>query len=159
MKARLIGVLIVTAILAGLISGLGDRANAQGEIPSIQAITLYGDVTISGGTDPNGMMIVARIGDSWESEPVIVGAQSENRYVGLFINPPEELVGQDIVFWLEDQAQADEKTPYAFIDQFGRSILNWGLPQLRQQCSRLRTQSCAPSRGVWHLSARVLVGH
>ena len=133
MKARAIAVLIVTAIFAGLISGFSDRVNAQGDIPAIQAITLYGDVTISGGANPNGMKIIARIGDSWESEPVIVGEQSENRYVGLFINPPEELIGLDIVFWLEDQAKADEKTLYAFIDQDGRTIYNWNLPQLRQQ--------------------------
>jgi hypothetical protein len=132
MKARLVGMLIVTAVLAGLIAGLGNRANAQGEIPSIKAITLHGEITISGGVNPNGMTLTARIGD-WVSNAVIVGEQAENMYVGLFIHAPEELVGQDVVFWLDDQVQADEKTPYAFLDQFNNEILEWGLPQLRAQ--------------------------
>lgn len=133
MKARLAGMLILTAIMAGLIAGMGDRANAQGEIPSISAITLHGDVTISGGVDPNGMRITAKIGDDWVSEPAIVGAQNENSFVGLFIHAPKELIGREITFWLDDQVPADEKTPYSFIDQFGIEILTWGLPQLRQQ--------------------------
>ncbi len=132
MKARLAGILIVTAVLAGLIAGFGESANAQGEIPSISAITLHGTVTISGGADPNGMIITAKI-DDWVSNAVVVGAQAENTFVGLFIHAPDELIGKDVTFWLEDQAQADEKTPYAFLDQFGNNILTWGLPQLRQQ--------------------------
>ena len=132
MKARLVGMLIVTAVLAGLIAGLGDRANAQGEIPNIKAITLHGEVSISGGIDPNGKTLTAKIGD-WVSNSVVVGAQTENTYVGLFIHAPDELVGQDVVFWLDDQVQADEKTPYAFLDQFGNEIRDWGLPQLRVQ--------------------------
>jgi len=132
MKARLVGMLIVTAVLAGLIAGLGDRANAQGEIPNIKAITLHGEVSISGGIDPNGKTLTAKIGD-WVSNSVVVGAQTENTYVGLFIHAPDELVGQDVVFWLDDQVQADEKTPYAFLDQFGNEIFDWGLPQLREQ--------------------------
>jgi hypothetical protein len=137
MKARLAGMLIVTALLAGLIAGLGERANAQGEIPKIQAITLHGEVTISGGTDPNGMIVTARIGD-WESEPVVVGVPRggeftvPNNYQFIFVNAPVEFVGQDVTFWLEDQVQADEKTPFAFIDQFGNEKLDWPLPQIRQ---------------------------
>jgi hypothetical protein len=135
MKARLVAMLVVTAILAGLISGFGEQANAQGEIPTIHAITLHGNVTISGSIDPSGKILKARIGD-WESNEVIIGgpgAPSDTAYVGLFIHAPDEYIGQDVVFWLEDQVQADEKTPFAFIDQFGNNILNWGLPQLRQQ--------------------------
>ncbi len=132
MKARLVGMLIVTAVLAGLIAGLGDRANAQGEIPSIKAITVYGEVTISGGADPNGMLLTAKIGDEWESNTVVIGEQSENGFVGLFVHAPDELVGQDVVFWLENQVQADQKTPYVFLDQFGNQIFDWGLPQLRE---------------------------
>ncbi len=137
MKARLAGMLIVTAVLAGLIAGLGERANAQGEIPKIQAITLHGVVTISGGVDPNGMTITARIGE-WESKPAVIGVPRdgvftvENNYQFIFVDAPVELAGQDIVFWLEDQVQADEKTPFAFIDQFGNLKLDWPLPQLRQ---------------------------
>jgi hypothetical protein len=132
MKARLVGMLIATAVLAGLIAGFGERANAQGEIPQIKAITLHGEVTISGGIDPNGMIITAKI-DDWVSNSVVVGEQSPNGFVGLFIHAPNDLVGKDVTFWLEDQVQSDEKTPYAFINQFGTLKLDWALPQLRQQ--------------------------
>jgi hypothetical protein len=129
--------LIVTAVLAGLIAGLGERANAQGEIPKIQAITLHGEVTISGGVDPNGMILEARIGD-WVSESVVIGVPRDgeftipNNYQFIFVDAPVELAGQDVTFWLEDQVQADEKTPFAFIDQFGNEKLDWPLPQLRE---------------------------
>ncbi len=153
MKARLAGMLIVTAVLAALIAGFGRQASAQAGLPKSQTITLHGEVIISGGTDPNGMVLVARI-DDWESKPVIIGVPLEgvytveNNYQFIFIDAPVELVGKDIVFWLEDQAQADEKTPFAFlpitIDVFGNEqftylngqlimTLDWGLPQLRRQ--------------------------
>ena len=132
MKTRLALVLIITAVLAGLISGLGERANAQGDIPSISAITLHGTVTISGGGDPNGMTITAKI-DDWVSNSVVVGEQAENQFVGLFIHAPDNLIGKDVTFWLEDQAQADEKTAYVYLDQSGNEIIDWGLPQLREQ--------------------------
>ena len=87
MKARLALVLIVTALMAGLISGLGERANAQGQIPSISAITLHGSVTISGGSDPNGMIITAKI-DDWVSNSVVwVNRQKTNSLVCLFTLP------------------------------------------------------------------------
>ena len=138
MKARLAGMLIVTAVLAGLVVGLGRQASAQGEIPKSQTITIYGEVLISGGADPNGMVITARI-DDWESKPVIVGVPVdgvytvENNYRFIFIDAPVGLVGQEIVFWLEDQVQADEKSRFVFFDQFGNPKLDWPLPQLRQQ--------------------------
>ncbi len=137
MKTRLVGVLIATTLLAGLFTGFGERANAQAEIPKIQAITLHGAVTISGGTDPNGMTITAKIGD-WVSEPMIVGVPVDgiftvpDNYQFIFVDAPNTLIGQDILFWLDDQVLADEKTPFAFIDQFGTEKLDWPLPQLRQ---------------------------
>jgi len=132
MKARLAWLLIVTAVIAGLIAGIGEQASAQGDIPSISAITLHGNVTISGDADPNGMIITAKI-DDWVSNPVVVGEQTDNTYVGLFIHAPSNLIGKDVTFWLEEQVEADEKTPYVFLDQFGNGVLDWGLPQLRQQ--------------------------
>ncbi len=122
----------MAAVLAGLITGVGDRASAQGEIPKIAAITLHGDILISGGADANGMTLTAKI-DDWVSNPVTVGEQSDNGYVGLFIHAPVQLIGKDVTFWLDDQVQADEKTPYSFLDQDGKEILDWGLPQLREQ--------------------------
>ena len=132
MKARLAGMLILTAVLAGLIAGMGDRASAQGEIPKISAITLHGEVVISGGANPNGMTLTAKI-DDWVSNSVTVGEQSDSGFVGLFIHAPDDLIGRDVTFWLDDQGQADDKTPYSFLDQFGNEIYDWGLPQLREQ--------------------------
>ena len=132
MKARLAGMLILTAILAGLVAWPGTQASAQGDIPKSQALTLYGEVFISGEADPNGMVITARIGDDWESKPIIVGEPLEDNYQFIFIDAPVALVGQDIVFWLEDQVQADEKTRFVFFDRFGNAKLDWPLPQLRQ---------------------------
>jgi hypothetical protein len=132
MKARLALVLIVTAVLAAMISDLGERANAQADIPSISAITLHGSVMISGGADANGMIVTAKI-DDWISNPVVVGEQVENQFVGLFIHAPDNLIGKDVTFWLDGQVQADEKTPYMFLDQYGNEIREWSLPQLREQ--------------------------
>ena len=152
MKARLAGMLIVTAVLAGLIVGFGEQVNAQEGLPKSQTITLYGEVFISGDVDPNGMVVIARI-DDWESEPITIGVPIEGEYTVkdnyqfIYIDAPVELVGRDIVFWLEDQVQADEQTPFAFlpttVDIFGVEqfvyingelvkTLDWGLPQLRR---------------------------
>jgi len=146
MKARLVGMLLVTAVLAGLIAGLGDRANAQEAIPKAQFLNLHGEVLISGGGDPNGMELVARIGD-WESTPLIVGVPTENNYQTILINAPAEYVGQEIVFWLEGQVQADETTPFLFIptsiNQQGEEVYtyvngklvthsDWSFPQFRR---------------------------
>ena len=49
MKVRLAGMLIVTAVLAGLIVGIGGMANAQ-DLPKAQFLNLHGKVTIDDGT-------------------------------------------------------------------------------------------------------------
>ena len=103
---RLLGMLIVTAALAAIMASAGEPVNAQGEIPSISALTLHGPVFISDGADPNGMTLTARI-DDWESNPVIIGDQNPDTYVGLFIHAPAQYIGKDVSFWLEDQVQAD----------------------------------------------------
>ena len=137
MRARLAGMLIVTAVLAVLVVGLSNRANAQGQIPKSQTITFYGEIFISGGADPNGMEITARIED-WESKPVIVGKPVDDiytlrdNYEFIFIDAPVELVGKEIVFWLEGQVRADQTSLFVFFDQFGNVKLDWPLPQLRQ---------------------------
>ena len=113
MKARLAGMFVVTAVLASLFAGLGRPASGQ-EFPPNQTLTFYGEVLISGGTDPDGMVITARI-DDWESKPIVVGNPLEGSYQFIFIDAPLELVGNEIVFWLDDQVQADEKSIFAFL--------------------------------------------
>lgn len=123
--------LIVTAVLAGLIATAGNKAQAQSDIPGISAVTLYGSVSILGGIDPNGMVLTARI-DDWESSPVVIGEQGDSSYVALFIHAPGQYIGRDVTFWLEDQVQADETTPYAYLRADGGSVAKWELPQMRQ---------------------------
>ena len=107
MKARLAGMFVVTAVLASLFAGLGRPASGQ-EFPPNQTLTFYGEVLISGGTDPDGMVITARI-DDWESKPIVVGNPLEGSYQFIFIDAPLELLSNEIVFWLDDQVQADER--------------------------------------------------
>ena len=145
MKARLAGMFVVTAVLASLLAGLGRPASGQ-EFPPNQTLTFYGEVSIYGVTDPDGMVITARI-DDWESKPIVVGNPLEGSYQFIFIDAPLELIGNEIVFWLDDQVQADEKSIFAFlptvkdaagIEQFiyinGQlsKRLNWQLNQQRQ---------------------------
>ena len=70
MKARLLGILLATAVLAGLASGITEHAKAQegdpGTMPAASFVTLHGKVVIAGALNPNGMTIKAKI-DEWES--------------------------------------------------------------------------------------------
>ena len=145
MKVRLAGMLVVTAVLAGLIVGISGMVKAQ-EIPKSHSLNLYGKVTIDDGTDPNGMTITARIGD-WESRPIVIGNPTTGEYQSIFVDPPEDLIGGDISFRIENQIDANETTPFLFIpttiDAEG-NVLNtyangklvtstdWGLPQQRK---------------------------
>ena len=113
MKVRLAGMLIVAAVLAGLIVGIGGMANAQ-DLPKAQFLNLYGKVTFEDGTDPNGMFIVAKIGD-WESKPLTIGFPTTGEYQTILVDAPKELIGGDISFRIEDQVDANETTPFLFI--------------------------------------------
>jgi len=135
MKARLLGMLLATAALAGLASGLTGHATAQdgdpSTMPAASFVTLHGTVTIAGDLNPNGLAIKAKI-DDWESKPVIVGDHSENKYVVL-VDAPSKYIGLDITFWLEDQVQALQTSPFVYINLTDNSYgLEWELPQLRE---------------------------
>jgi len=134
MQSKLIIILVVTAAFAALTVGLEQRVSAQGSVPSIRAVTVYGEIEVSGGGNPNGLLLTARVGD-WESEPVIVGEQTENKYVGLFVHAPLDLVGEEVTFWLSGQVQADETTTFAYYDRTMPAQpwrIEWSLPQLRE---------------------------
>ena len=68
MKARLLGILLATAVLAGLASGITEHAKAQegdpGTMPSASFVTLHGKVIIAGGLNANGLTIKVKI-DDW----------------------------------------------------------------------------------------------
>jgi hypothetical protein len=134
MKARLLGILLATAVLAGLASGITEHAKAQegdpGTMPAASFVTLHGTVVIAGGLNPSGMTIKAKIGE-WESNPVIVGDHTEGKYV-ILVNAPSTYIGQNITFWLDDQVEALQTSPFVFINKDGSYTLAWELPQLRE---------------------------
>ena len=134
MKARLLGMLLATAVLASLSSGLTEHAKAQqgdpSTMPAASFVTLHGKVLIAGGLDSNGMTIKVKI-DDWESSPVIIGDHTVDKYV-ILVNAPISYIGQDMTFWLEDQVQALQTSPFVYINKDGSYALEWELPQLRE---------------------------
>ena len=135
MKARLLGMLFATAVLATLVSGIAEKVSAQAgdpsTMPAASFVTLHGRVVIAGGADPNGMTITAKI-DDWESNPVVVGDHTEYKYVVL-VNAPTDYIGKDITLWLEDQVQALQTSPFVYVNESDNSYaLEWELPQLRE---------------------------
>tara|TARA_Y100001970_G_scaffold37312_2_gene46067 strand:+ start:9317 stop:10369 length:1053 start_codon:yes stop_codon:yes gene_type:complete len=133
MKSKFILLLSFSLVLTFLFTSNVKDLFAQADVPEIKAITLYGSVNISGGADPNGMKLTARIGN-YETDPVIIGEKNSNRYVGLFVNPSSvpDLTGQNIEFVLESQIIASQTTPYMYEDTTGKYKLDWALPQLRE---------------------------
>ena len=133
MKSKFLLLISFSLILTFIFTSNVKDLFAQADVPEIKAITLYGSVNISGGADPNGMNLTARIG-SYESDPVIIGNQNSNKYVGLFVNPRSDLnlEGQIIELILNGQIIASETTPYMYEDTTGNFKLHWTLPQLRQ---------------------------
>ncbi len=134
MKARLLGILLATAVLAGLASGITEHAKAQegdpGTMPSASFVTLHGKVIIAGGLNANGLTIKVKI-DDWESKSVVVGDHTENKYV-ILVNAPQGYIGKDVTFWLEDQVQALQTSPFVYINKDGSHGTEWELPQLRE---------------------------
>jgi hypothetical protein len=135
MKARLLGMLFATAVMASLISGITEQASAQAgdpsTMPAASFVTLHGKVVIAGDLDPNGMIITAKI-DDWESNPVVIGDHTQYKYV-LLVNAPKDYIGKDITLWLEDQVQALQTTPFVYVNESDNSYaLEWELPQLRE---------------------------
>ena len=97
--------LLGLAALAALAFGLAAAPTMAQGIP--QAPEIYsGTVIISDGSSPDGLTIVARIGEDYESEPVII---SGNSYMGLTIAPPDATFkDRTINFFLGGVVQATE---------------------------------------------------
>ncbi|MEC9293997.1 MAG: hypothetical protein VYC65_06890 [Chloroflexota bacterium] len=135
MKLRLLGMLLASAVLASLVSGITEKVSAQAgdpsTMPAASFVTLHGKVAIAGGLDPNGMTLKAKI-DDWESKPVTIGDHSEYKYVVL-VDAPRNYIGQTITFWLEDQIEALQTSPFVYVNESDKSYaLEWELPQLRE---------------------------
>ena len=133
MKLRLLAV-IVTAFAIALGGSLftgRDIAHAQGQPPEIRILTLQGNVTVGGQPAGNGLKITARVG-TYESLPVIVGASSAGRYVGLNVGPSPLNEGKVVEFWLEGQVKASETEILSpIVSGSPCPSCSWTLPILR----------------------------
>ena len=135
MKLRLLGMLFATAVLASFLSGITESVSAQAgdpsTMPAASFVTLHGKVTIAGGLDPNGMTIRAKV-DDWESDPVTIGDHTEYKYIVL-VDAPKSYIGGTITFWLEEQVEALQTSPFVYINESDNSYAyEWELPQLRE---------------------------
>lgn len=96
--------LVVTVLVAVIMSAIfADIARAQ--IPTLPAI-YSGRATAAGQPVPEGMFIVAKVGN-WESEAIFV--KSNGDYDTLVVSPQgSTLINQPLTFHLEGKIQADQ---------------------------------------------------
>ena len=104
---------------------------ASSEVPSITSLTFYGNVDVSGTSNPDDYTIKARI-DDWESKPATIGEFTTSMFHGLFVDPPSEYIGKKIEFILQDQISADQTEIFLFKNSDGTTDTLWTLPQLRK---------------------------
>ena len=140
-------VLAATALVAvGLIAVATNDRNAlqaqqnPGVPPPFPAIVFNGQVTINGEQPAySGFKITARIGNKYESAPVVVGSlpNRPSAYAHLVVAPDTELdlFGSQIEFWLEDTILSTTTNWYAVINEFSGEICGgctWTFPILRE---------------------------
>ena len=77
---------VVTAILVAALFTFDQRESSAQAPPSLSLIIYQGNVTIAGEQAPEGLPIIARIGDEFESSSVTI---ENGRYVGLTVGPGE----------------------------------------------------------------------
>lgn len=101
--------LLAAIIVVGFLVSFGS-VNAQGLPPNLPAI-LGGTATSGGQPVPDGLIVVARIGSTYQTEAVVV---SGGRYDNLLIAPPSEtnVVGEVVRFFLDGTIQAAQTTTY-----------------------------------------------
>ena len=141
-SAVLAGAAIVAVILVALANRDGQQLAAQnpGVPPTFPAIVFNGYVTINGEEpDYSGFKITARIGDDYESAPVVVGSlpNRPSGYAHLVVapDPSLDLFGSQIEFWLEDTVLSTTTDWYAVINEFTNEICGgctWTFPILRE---------------------------
>ena len=134
MKFRLAAVALAALALAWAVSLFASTAPAQSQDrpPEFRTLILQGNVTVSGQPAPSGLRLTARIG-VYECRPVVTGAASAGRYVGLQVGPDTASEGKVIEFWLEGQVKARETAIFAPLTADGRPCVTcaWTLPELR----------------------------
>ena len=116
----------LAAVIAIALTGRDyDGVQAQPLLPP--AIVFNGNVTINGETPTySGFEITARIGDNWESQPVVVGAIPNKpfKYAHLVVIPPQELdlFGSQIEFWLDGEVRSTTTNWYAVINDYTAEV-------------------------------------
>ena len=118
--------------------GLQAQQN-PGVPPTFPAIVFNGNVTINGEQPAySGFNITARIGNKYESAPVIVGSLPNKPYSYAHLvvapDPDLDLFGSQIEFWLDDTVLATTTNWYAVINELTGDICGgctWTFPILR----------------------------
>ena len=104
-KRKPFGGTILAVVAAALgVMLLAQQADAQGAPPPIPAV-YSGIVTSSVGSVPNGLTVTARMGDDYESRPVVI---EDGRYRVLRVAPPDNSFRGDTITFHLDGVQADQ---------------------------------------------------
>ena len=119
-------VLTFAAVLAVAVATLfvvvTDDAQVQSQQPPPFSAVIYdGRVTVN--NDPNGLQglaLSAKVGD-WVSESVTIGdgTHDSNGYKNLTVNPPSELIGNEVTFLLNGSVESITTDFYAIINADG----------------------------------------
>ena len=133
----LFGLLVVTAIAASAaLMAPRDDAHAQTQLPpQLDAIIFDGLATVAGSPfELEGLDLYAKVGD-WVSEPVTLGDDTPdlNGFKDLTVNPPSDLLGQEVKFLLGGTVESTTIDYYAVIADDGSILVNEpiGLPIFR----------------------------
>ena len=130
---------LVAVALIGVATAFVDTRNdvqAQTQLPpNLAAVIFNGWVTVQNSPlGVEGMQLTAKIGD-WVSEPVAVGqgTADANGFEDLTVNPPSELVGNEIKFVLNGTVESTTNSYYALIGDDGNFCLTceFGFPDFR----------------------------
>ena len=121
-------ILIATIAVFAAMLGAHDDVRAQSNQlpPQLAAVIFDGRVTVAGSPlDLQGLTLIARVGD-WTSEPVTLGDGTPdlNGFEDLTVNPPSELLGQEVRFILGGSVEATTTDYYADIAPDGTILRN-----------------------------------
>ena len=103
--------------------GKDDASVASVAASGIGSIIFVGEITVNGEIPTRtGFELTAKIGDEYESLPVIVGDCADdqsNRYCHLMVVAPDDLIGSEIEFWLDGQVKSTHINYYGVIREDG----------------------------------------